>query len=716
MLKAAEHKAGVVLDDTSQVAQSAHISAQWVRWVRAKWQTMGGFEARSTDKFPAKVRGAHEWRDLNGNQIVAAGNATTLSVEYGGEILDITPLKGEGTLENPFSVTNGSATVDVEHLQHGFKTGDAVTFANSVAVGGLTLNGAQTITVLNDNKYRFTAGSNASSTATGGGYVDFTCPLDAGLVDGSGGSGYGTGGYGSGAYGEPTTGETYARTWALDNWGQNLLANPRGGALFEWQPAASYPEIIENGDFAASAGWTAGTDWTIATGVATKTAGTASNLAQAIDDDAEGGKTYRVQFTVTRAAGTLKLGINAGLASPAIVDVGFPVNASGTYSRLITLPAEPLDLVFQADSSFAGTVDNVSFKLESKAYRIETAPAKMNSMFVAPQRVVVALGTYNEDGEYDRTLVRWSGVENNRTWIPATDNVCGSLTASVGSEVLKGVASRSQNVVWTDAAALALAATGGSVFYELVLLGTGCGIIGPLAACESSGFVFWISRAGDAYMFQGTLSSADSSPLQKIDNACVQDFFKNRASGQDDKIITWVNDRYSEFWFMYADKRDGIEISRYQAFRWVEPCWTTGSLARTSVIGGGSREFPIAFGDDGTVYLHEKGDSANGDVLNWHVQTGYTYIDGAKNLVRVRGLMPDLNEVTGAVTLQCYGKNFSQDEGALLATRTVTGTTRQTHLKFSRRLMSIRWSGSAASTFAREGVTRIDIEPSGMRQ
>jgi hypothetical protein len=61
-------------------------------------------------------------------------------------------------------------------------------------------------------------------------------------------------------------------------------------------------------------------------------------------------------FTVTRSAGTLKFRINAG-ATPAVVDVAgiHCYCKSGTYSRVFLCPAVPSDIVFEADSTFAGT-------------------------------------------------------------------------------------------------------------------------------------------------------------------------------------------------------------------------------------------------------------------------------------------------------------------------------------------------------------------------
>jgi hypothetical protein len=70
---------------------------------------------------------------------------------------------------NPFSVTNGSPLVTVTQAAHGLATGDTLTVAGAAAVGGITPSGAYQVTVLSASSYTFTHGSNATSTATGGG-------------------------------------------------------------------------------------------------------------------------------------------------------------------------------------------------------------------------------------------------------------------------------------------------------------------------------------------------------------------------------------------------------------------------------------------------------------------------------------------------------------------------------------------------------------------
>lgn len=70
----------------------------------------------------------------------------------------------------------------------------------------------------------------------GGALFDITpTGLAAGAEHGTGTAGYSTGAYGVGGYSDPSTDDYFARTWALDTWGESLMANPRGETIFWWQ-------------------------------------------------------------------------------------------------------------------------------------------------------------------------------------------------------------------------------------------------------------------------------------------------------------------------------------------------------------------------------------------------------------------------------------------------------------------------------------------------
>lgn len=177
------------------------------------------------------------------------------------------------SLTGAFTTTSGSPTVVVADTAHGLANGDIVDISGGSAVGGITLSGTYTVFVLDADSYQVQHTANASSTATGGGSpttkyfkpytltkvdansytitasstanatttggggsIDVKYELTVGNENGSGGGGYGIGGFGSGGYGigaDPSA--AFARTWSLAQWGEYLIANPRGGGVYEWQ-------------------------------------------------------------------------------------------------------------------------------------------------------------------------------------------------------------------------------------------------------------------------------------------------------------------------------------------------------------------------------------------------------------------------------------------------------------------------------------------------
>ena len=88
---------------------------------------------------------------------------------------------------------------------------------------------------------------------TGGAVADITpsSGFTAGQEHGAGGPGYGAGAYGAGTYGGSSASDYFPLTWSFGNWGQNLLACPRGQTIFRWAnntgtPAAAIANAPDN--------------------------------------------------------------------------------------------------------------------------------------------------------------------------------------------------------------------------------------------------------------------------------------------------------------------------------------------------------------------------------------------------------------------------------------------------------------------------------------
>lgn len=74
-------------------------------------------------------------------------------------------IDGSTSLTNAFSTTFNSATVTVSWTAHGMTTGNRVTFYNSTAVGGLSMDGGWVIASASTNSFTFTHTNLATSTA-----------------------------------------------------------------------------------------------------------------------------------------------------------------------------------------------------------------------------------------------------------------------------------------------------------------------------------------------------------------------------------------------------------------------------------------------------------------------------------------------------------------------------------------------------------------------
>jgi hypothetical protein len=231
-------------DATPYEAKGRYIDGDHIRFHDGQAQKIGGNVAlnNSSNLFLGRCRSLLPYQDFSYNIWVITGTHIRLyqfDIDYA--LTNITPLAGSGQLTNPFSTTNLSTTVNVNDVSHTRVVGDYVNFANATAVGGITIDGEyQVQSIVDSNNYTITHSSAATSTAgPGGGTVDYEYELSAGNITVSLGGGYGIGPYGEGTYGTERASFTYLtfpRVWHLDKYGENILALPTGGTVYQWDP------------------------------------------------------------------------------------------------------------------------------------------------------------------------------------------------------------------------------------------------------------------------------------------------------------------------------------------------------------------------------------------------------------------------------------------------------------------------------------------------
>lgn len=229
---------------------AGYVDMDKARFWRGAPQTIGGWETFVAAPVTGVCRNIQPWADLSGVLNVGFGTHSNLEVYVGGTLYDITPLLALPALTlgaNPLTTLNTSTTVAVAQNGHPYIVGDVNTLSGAADTGGIlaaNLNGARTVTAITTNTWSFVAGAAASSGVTGGGSAIVVTPqraFAAGAIDGTGGLGFGAGAYSVGGYSQPSTADYFPRTWALANFGQQLIANPRGGPIYAWANATGTP-------------------------------------------------------------------------------------------------------------------------------------------------------------------------------------------------------------------------------------------------------------------------------------------------------------------------------------------------------------------------------------------------------------------------------------------------------------------------------------------
>jgi hypothetical protein len=409
--------------------------------------------------------------------------------------------------------------------------------------------------------------------------------LAAGSIDGAGGPGFGTGDYGEGLYGANGAGQWYARTWSLQNYGESLIACPRGGTAYLWS----------------------------------------NNVA-------------------------------------------------------------------------------------SVATEITNAPDQIECILVTPERQLLAFGCNEEvSTDYNGMCIRGSDIEDITNWTTATSNAFEHILEG-GGRIIAARMLGAYVAVWTDTGVHLgqfIGQTGQAYRFDPVA--QNCGALGPNAVTVVNQTAYWITPDLQFY------SWALGSPPAPISCPIHRDFADNFVVSQSEKVFASAVTRFGEIWWHYPDARDGIENSRFVAFSVFTGAWFRGAMERTAFIDSGPTEYPLGVDGDGAVYWHENGHSANGGAITWFIETSAQYLSEAQQWVLVRGVWPDFEAQTGAISLTAYVREYPQGDARTKGPWTLSPNRSKKDFLFQGRVAALRFSGSSAPTFMRFGKPSFDVENTGQK-
>jgi hypothetical protein len=187
---------------------------------------------------------------LGGTKFLGIGTTWKYYAEEGDSYNDITPIRSTTSADDvTFAATDGSSIITISDTAHGAVTNDFVTFSGAVTLGGvitdIVLNQEyQILLVTTADAYQIVAKdtsgdtvvANSSDTGNGGSSTVGTYQINVGLDTYVNSSGWGVGTWGAGGWGSASTisAVNQLRIWTHDNFGENLIINPRGAGIYEW--------------------------------------------------------------------------------------------------------------------------------------------------------------------------------------------------------------------------------------------------------------------------------------------------------------------------------------------------------------------------------------------------------------------------------------------------------------------------------------------------
>ena len=454
-------------------------------------------------------------------------------------------------------------------------------------------------------------------------------------------------------------------------------------------------------------------------------------------------------YTITAAANATSTGASAATATATYqISVGTAVSqygygwgtyqwgkeAWGTARSTSNVTIEGRNWSFDTfGEDLLATVSNggtfrwdTSVGVGTPAAVVSSAPTISRFNLVSmPDRHVFLFGTETVIGtstSKDDLFLRFSSQEDYNTWVPTATNTAGSFRIQDGSKIITAVRSRNAVLVWTDTSLNALQFVGAPFTFNLTQIGANCGAVSLHSAVDVNGTAFWMSQ-NSFYKFDGAISKMPCS---------VQDYvFEDFSITNQPETFAAVNSEFNEVTWFYTSN-DATQIDRFVTYNYLEDCWSTGSLARTTWQDYGVYQKPYAteysttgIADNNvingltagatTLYQQETGDDNVTLPITAFIESGdFDIADGQPFLHIGRGI-PNFKDLTGSVDVTLKFKTYPSATTNTTVVRTVVATTEKFDLRGRGRQANVRIDSDAVGDKWRYGTLRLDVQPDGGR-
>ena len=749
---------GVNRESTSFADSQGWFDSNLIRFRKGRPEKIGGWERIGSSTIKGIVRSLKCWVTLGALKLMGAGTVSKFYIENGNAFNDITPIRSTATLgTNPFTTGSaGSGIITVTAVGHSAVEGDYVTFSGATAFDGLTtadLNREQVIaTIVSADSFTVDTGGSASSgsTAGGGSAVIANYQIHVGKEEVASESGFGAGFFGGSTltYSQTTLdGGINASVTSIDltsasdfetastttSAAVTIVDTTISLADSSGMPSKGTVKIdSENISYKTNSGnvlsdITRGADGTT---TATHSSGATVTFVGLILVDDE-----LIQYT-GKSSNTLDAGVVRGARGTSAAahsdgDIVKEANefygfgdavapfVTGQPTRLWSQDNWGEDLIINVrddnvyywDATLGLTTRATALSAQTGA---SDAPTTARQILVSDtDRHVICLGA-NTIGTtaQDLLLVRWSDQESAVNWTPQVTNTAGDQRLSSGSEIITGIETRQQILIWTDSSLYGMRFVGPPFTFSFNLLANNISIISPNAATAIGDRVFWMDKE-NFFVFTGQIQTIPCTVLRYV--------FDDLNYDESLKFFAGANRMFNEvFWFYCSSSSD--DIDRYVKYNYEDNTWDIGSLSRTAWVDFGLHSKPRGAGVADSlnyVYSHETGTTDDGTAMSPFIESSVFALGDGDQFSFISRLVPDIDisssDSDTTVDYVLKTRDYPGNSLTTNSTSSVTSTTEQAFLRSRARSAVLRIQSSASDVQWTLGDVRFDIRPDGRR-
>lgn len=676
---------GVNVERTPTALKAGYSATSLGRFKDSLFQKLGGW----VKFFPLVISGVprdlHVWEDLREAVHLLIGSTNGLNVLTSGSLQNITPQTFTSDFTPNFSTTMSSPTVEIVDPNIINPTlDDSVFFNTPISVGGLVLFGMYPIVEITGiNSYNITASSNATSNVSNGGAVPvFTTSNGSATVE-----------------------------VTINNHG--IVAGEGESIVFQIP--------------------TTGNGVTIANNYLVNTVVDANNFNIIVSNQATASSSFsmnagKVELVYYIALGPPPVGSGYGLGGYGTG--GYGLGTSGGSSVLTGTPITATDWtsanwgeIALACPQGGGIYEWDPSSGFINAGIIPTAPTFCGGMFVSTSvQIAVAWGSSFAQAigiQIDPLFVQWSTEGDFTNWTPTAADQAGGFRIPLGSKLQCGIATPTQNVLWTDLDCWAMNYLGPPLVYGFNNIGAGAGAISSHAALQLRGNVFWM---GFSNFYAMTPSGVQVLPCP------VWDFvFQNINLAFAQNVRQMPNTNFNEAgWLFPSNASVNGENDCYVKMNITEPGqpWDFGpssALPRSAWTDQSILGPPISASPSGIIYQQETGFDADGMPLQYSFTTGYFFITEGEDFAFIDQIYPDFKwgfygqSQNSQVQITINAVNYPGDTPEVYGPFLCTQSTEFISVRIRARQLQFVISGDDLGSFMRLGYIRYRYRQMGRR-